>query len=158
MDTRPITKEGVAKLREELGSLKNVDRPAVIKAIATAREHGDLKENAEYHEAKKEQGFIEGRIQQLQAILNNCQIVDTANIKANGRVVFGTTVEVLDKDENKVVRFKIVGPDEVDVALGKISVLSPIGRALVGKVVADEVQVETPSGEVVYNVLEVLCI
>ena len=152
----PMTSAGAKKLKEELDELKGVKRPTVIKAIATAREHGDLKENAEYHAAREQQGFIEGRIQDIEAKLGNATIVDVRKLPQNGRVVFGTTVELLDLDSDEKVTYQIVGTDEADIKVNKISVGSPIARALIGKEEGDDdVLVKTPGGEREFEILSV---
>lgn len=151
----PMTKEGETKLRGELEQLKKVERPDVIKAIAEARAHGDLRENAEYHAAKERQGFIEGRIRELEHKLSLCQVIDITTIKNDGRVIFGATVSLINVDTDEQVTYKIVGEDESDIKSGKISVTSPIARALVGKSTEEEVVVQTPQGEVIYEILEV---
>lgn len=151
----PLTVRGAELLRTELKQLKSVERPAIIQAIAEAREHGDLKENAEYHAAKERQGFIEGRIRDLEGKLSNAEVIDASKLSASGRVVFGSTVELLDVDNDKEVRYQIVGQDEADIKQGLLSVTSPIARALVGKEEGDEVTVTTPGGDVVYEILTV---
>ncbi len=142
-------------LREELKRLKSVDRPNVIKAIAEAREHGDLKENAEYHAAKEQQGFIEGRIQEVEAKLSNIQEIDVTTIDAKGKIVFGCTVEVLDVASDEETVYKIVGEDEADLKEGLISYTSPIARALIGKNEGDEVEFSAPGGEKHIEIIEV---
>lgn len=155
MNKVPLTKIGAEKLREELTQLKSVERPKVIAAIAEAREHGDLKENAEYHAAREQQGFIEGRIQEIEGKLSNAQIIDVTTLNAGGKIVFGTTVELLDVDSNDEVTYKIVGDDEADIKSGLISVNAPIARALIGKEEEDEVEVQTPGGVKTYEILAV---
>jgi transcription elongation factor GreA len=151
-----MTAVGAEKLKTELEELKTVKRPKVIKAIATAREHGDLKENAEYHAAREQQGFIEGRIQDIEAKLGNSQIVDITKLPDNGRVVFGTTVELMDLDSDEKVTYQIVGVDEADIKQGMISYSSPIARALIGKEEGDDdVLVKTPGGEREFEILSV---
>jgi len=151
-----MTAVGAEKLKTELEELKTVKRPKVIKAIATAREHGDLKENAEYHAAREQQGFIEGRIQDIEAKLGNSQIVDVTKLPDNGRVVFGTTVELMDLDSDEKVSYQIVGVDEADIKQGMISYSSPIARALIGKEEGDDdVLVKTPGGEREFEILSV---
>ena len=151
----PMTLEGAEALRQELQKLKQEDRPRVVKAIAEAREHGDLKENAEYHAAKEEQGFIEGRIQEIEGKLSNAQVIDVTKLAPTGKVIFGTTVSLLDleKDERRV--YKIVGDDEADLKQNKVSVSSPIARALIGKEEGDVVIVQAPSGPIEYEIEEV---
>lgn len=151
----PITLDGVTKLRSELEHLKKVERPQIIKAIAEARAHGDLRENAEYHAAKERQGFIEGRIRELEHKLSVCQIIDISTIKNEGRVIFGATVTVINIDSDEKVTYKIVGEDESDIKKGKISVSSPIARALIGKYKEEEITVRTPQGEVIYEIVDV---
>ncbi|KZZ56499.1 transcription elongation factor GreA, partial [Oleiphilus sp. HI0125] len=133
MNRIPMTVQGEAALREELVQLKTVERPRVIEAIADAREHGDLKENAEYHAAREQQSFIEGRIQEIEGKLSNAQVIDVAAIEPSGKVIFGSTVTLLKIDDDSEVKYQIVGEDEADIKLGKISVSSPIARALIGK-------------------------
>ena len=158
MSKYPITVEGVEKLRAELHRLKTVERPAVIQAIAEARAQGDLSENAEYDAAKEKQGFIEGRIADLEGKLSNAQIIDPRLLDAEGRVVFGATVELEDAESGDTVKYQIVGDDEADIKAGKISVSSPIARALIGKLAGDEVHVQAPGGVRQYEVLDVLYI
>jgi len=143
----PLTKVGADKLDSELKELKSVRRPKVIQAIAEAREHGDLKENAEYHAAREEQGFIEGRIKDIEGKLSNAQIIDVTTMKDTGRVIFGTTVVVYDEDADKEITYQIVGEDEADIKAGKISVSSPVAMALIGKEVDDVVIVKAPNGD-----------
>ena len=142
----PITARGAEQLRVELKELKNVRRPKVIEAIAVAREHGDLKENAEYHAAREEQSFIEGRIANIEGKLSHAQVIDVTKMDAGGKVIFGATVELLDIDEDKELSYQIVGEDEADIKQGKISIGSPIARALIGKSVDDVAQLEAPGG------------
>lgn len=151
----PMTVEGEAKLRAELDQLKKVERPRVVAAIAEARAHGDLKENAEYHAAKEQQGFIEGRIAEIESKLSESQVIDITRISPTGRVIFGVTLKVFDVDKDEERIFKIVGEDEADYKENKISVSSPIARGLIGKHVGDEVSVDTPGGGVTYEILEV---
>lgn len=155
MNRVPMTVEGAAKLQEELDRLKKVDRPRVINAIAEARAHGDLKENAEYHAAREEQSFIEGRIAEIEGKLSNAQIIDITKIENKGKVIFGVTVDLLDVDKDEEKTYQIVGDDEADIKAGKISVNSPIARALIGKMEGDEVSVDTPGGNVAYEILKV---
>ena len=145
--TTPMTLQGERQLREELAELKNVARPNIVREIAAARGHGDLRENAEYHAAKEQQGFIEGRIREIEGKLADAQVIDVMRIGRTGRVVFGTTVTLEDCDSGETVRYQIVGEDEADLAVGKISFLSPIGRAMIGKSEEDAVVVTTPNGE-----------
>lgn len=155
MNRFPMTVEGEKRLREELDDLKTVQRPRVIEAIAEAREHGDLKENAEYHAAREQQGFIEGRIQELEGKLSTAQVIDVTTISKTGKVIFGTTIDLINLDTDDEVRYQIVGDDEADIKAGKISVNSPIARALVGKEEGDVAVVITPGGEVEYEIAEV---
>lgn len=147
-----MTVEGAEALRTELDDLKKVQRPAVVQAIAEAREHGDLKENAEYHAAREKQGFIEGRIQEIEAKLSMAQVIDVKAIEPSGKVIFGTTVTIIRTEDDSEVTYKIVGDDEADVKNKKISVNSPIARALIGKEEGDTVVVNTPSGSVEYEI------
>ncbi len=148
----PMTKAGADALQAELDHLKKIDRPRIIQAIADAREHGDLKENAEYHAAREQQSFCEGRIQEIEGKLSNSQIIDVTAMPEGDKVIFGTTVEIINVDTDAAVSYQIVGDDEADVKAGKISVNSPIARGLIGKRVGDEVSIQTPAGEVVYEV------
>lgn len=151
----PITARGAEKLKEELQRLKSTDRPAVIQAIKEAREKGDLSENAEYDAARERQGFIEGRIQELEGKLSALQIIDPAQVDAGGRVVFGATVGLEDLTAGEMVKYQIVGDDEADIKAGLISVSSPIARALIGKLEGDVVEVAAPGGRREYEILEV---
>lgn len=155
MQRFPMTPEGHTALETELKQLKTVDRPRIVAAIAEAREHGDLKENAEYHAAREQQGFCEGRIQEIEAKLSNAEIIDPKKLPQEGRVVFGVTVviENLDTEEEKC--YKIVGDDEADFKAGKISINSPIARGLIGKHEGDDAQINTPSGVVEYEIIKV---
>ena len=155
MDKHPMTLAGAEKLRAELSDLKQVKRPAVIAAIAEAREHGDLKENAEYHAAREQQGFIEGRIKDIEAKLSHAQIIDVTTLNANGKVVFGATVVLLDVNTDEEKTYQIVGVDEADIKINKISVSSPVARALIGKEEGDEVVMEVPGGTHEFEILEV---
>jgi len=155
MATIPLTKRGAEKLKEELGRLKNVERHAVIQAIAEARAQGDLSENAEYEAAKDKQGFIEGRILEIESKLAAAQIIDPATLNAEGRVVFGSTVDLEDEDSGAAVTYQIVGDDEADLKHGLISISSPIARALIGKVVGDVAEVQAPGGLKHYEVMAV---
>ena len=155
MQKIPMTVEGEAALRIELEKLKKEDRPTVIQAIAEAREHGDLKENAEYHAAREQQGFIEGRIQDIESKLSLCQVVDISQIPEGDRVIFGSTVTIINTETDDEVTYKIVGDDEADVKSGMISYQSPIARALISKEIGDVVNVHTPGGEVEYEIDDV---
>jgi transcription elongation factor GreA len=155
MNLFPMTVEGEKALREELDHLKTVERPKIITAIAEAREHGDLKENAEYHAAREQQGFCEGRIQEIEGKLANAQVIDVKNIPEGEKVIFGVTVTLLNVETDEEVTYKIVGEDESDVKANKISVTSPIARALIGKEIGDEVDVVTPGGSVAYEIDDV---
>lgn len=155
MNRVPMTVAGEAALRAELDQLKTQDRPKVIAAIAEAREHGDLKENAEYHAAREQQGFIEGRIQELEGKLSNCLVIDVVNMPNTGKVIFGTTVTIINLDTDEEKTYQIVGDDEADIKVNKISVNSPIARGLVGKEEGDIVTIRTPSGAAEYEISEV---
>ncbi|MCK6413963.1 MAG: transcription elongation factor GreA [Giesbergeria sp.] len=155
MATIPITKRGAEKLKAELHRLKTVDRPAVIAAIAEARAQGDLSENAEYEAAKDRQGFIEGRIQEVEGKLSAAQIIDPAAVDAAGRVVFGATVELEDEDSGDAVTYQIVGEDEADLKQGLINISSPIARALIGKEEGDTAEVQAPGGVRRYEIVGV---
>jgi transcription elongation factor GreA len=155
MSKVPLTVKGAEKLREELHRLKTVDRPWVIGAIAEARAHGDLSENAEYDAAKERQGFIEGRIQEVEGKLSHAQIIDPKLLDADGRCVFGATLDLEDQDSGDAVTYQIVGEDEADIKGGKISVNSPIARALIGKYAGDIAQVQAPGGMREYEVIDV---
>jgi transcription elongation factor GreA len=147
-----MTLEGSERLREELNHLKSVLRPQIIQAIATAREHGDLRENAEYHAAKEQQGFAEGRIKEIESKLSEAQIIDVTKIKHTGKVIFGATVTLVEVESGAEKRYKIVGEDEADLKQNKISVMSPIARALVGKSEGDTVVVKAPNGSIEYEI------
>lgn len=151
----PMTVLGAQKLREELNRLKSVERPKIIAAISEARGHGDLKENAEYHAAKEQQSFLEGRISEVEGKLANAQIIDVTKLPKNGKVVFGTTVILSNATSGEQVTYKIVGDDESDLKLSMISVNSPIARAVIGKSEGDTVYVQTPSGEIEYEIVTV---
>lgn len=155
MSKTPLTINGAENLRAELHRLKTVERPSVIAAIAEARSHGDLSENAEYDAAKERQGFVEGRIQEVEGKLSNAQIIDPKLLDADGRCVFGATVDLEDQDSGDTVTYQIVGEDEANIKGGKISVNSPIARALIGKYVGDVAQVQAPGGMREYEVLDV---
>ncbi len=155
MSRVPLTQRGADKLREELKELKTVARPRVIEAISEARAHGDLKENAEYHAAKEQQGFIEGRISEIESKLSQAEIIDVTRVNADGRVVFGATVLLSDESDGKEIRYQIVGDDEADSNAGLISISSPVARALIGKSEGDVVEVRAPGGARSYEILEV---
>ena len=155
MNKVPMTVRGAELLREELKRLKSEDRPQVIQAIAEARAHGDLKENAEYHAAKEQQGFIEGRIKEVEGKLSHIQVIDVTEIDAKGKVVFGSTVELLDVQTDTEITYRIVGEDEADIGAGLISYTSPIARALIGKNEGDEVSFSAPGGDKEYEIIEV---
>lgn len=155
MQRYPMTVQGAEALKAELNKLKGVDRPAVTAAIAEARAHGDLKENAEYHAAREQQGFIEGRIQDIEGKLSNAQVIDITQMTNNGKVIFGATVDIENVETEEAKTYQIVGDDEADFKVGKISVNSPIARGLIGKVEGDSVMIETPGGRVEYEVIAV---
>ena len=153
--TNPITKEGETLLREELKKLKSEDRPRIIDAIATAREFGDLKENAEYHAAKEQQSLSEARIKDIESKLSNAQVIDIKNIEPSDKVIFGTTITVFNSEVEKSIIYKIVGEDEADAGAGKISFASPLARSLIGKYEGDVIKVETPGGMIEYEIEKV---
>ncbi len=155
MSKTPLTVRGAEQLRDELNRLKSEDRPNVIKAIAEARAHGDLKENAEYHAAREQQGFIEGRIAEIESKLAHAQIIDVTALPASGKVVFGVTVVLADESDGSEKTYQIVGEDEADIKAGRISVQSPIARALIGKEEGDVVDVQAPGGQRAYEIVEV---
>ncbi|MER2492301.1 transcription elongation factor GreA [Catenovulum sediminis] len=155
MNQFPMTVLGAESLRKELDHLKSVKRPQIIAAIADAREHGDLKENAEYHAAREQQGFCEGRIQEIEAKLSNAQIIDIKKMPNNGRVIFGATVSIENVDTGDEVTYRIVGDDEADIKKNLISVNSPIARAMIGKEVDDAFTLKTPANEVEYEIIKV---
>ncbi len=155
MSKFPLTVAGAESLKQELRRLKTEDRPRVVHAIAEARAHGDLKENAEYHAAREQQSFIEGRIREIESKLGNAQIIDVAALAQTGKVVFGVTVSLEGTEDGKPVTYQIVGEDEADIKQGKISVSSPIARALIGKEEGDLVSVQAPGGTTEYEILEV---
>ncbi len=155
MSKVPLTLKGAEMLRAELKKLKSEDRPMVIRAIAEARAHGDLKENAEYHAAKDQQGFIEGRIKDIDGKLSHAQIIDVTELPVSDRVVFGTTVNLIDEDNGEKKVYRIVGEDEADIRAGLLSYTSPIARALIGKEVGDIVEVRTPGGDLCYEIAQV---
>ena len=154
MEKNPITPEGAARLREELQRLRGVERPAIVQAIAVAREHGDLSENAEYHAAREKQSFIEGRIKQIENNLARAEIIDPSKMTGD-RVAFGAIVKLSNTKTEEEVVYRILGADEADINAGSISVTSPLARALLGKEAGDEVKVKMPGGERVYEILEV---
>jgi len=151
----PMTVRGAELLREELKKLKSVDRPVIIQAIAEARAHGDLKENAEYHAAKEQQGFLEGRIKEIEGKLSHIQVIDVTTVDARGKVVFGSTVKLLDVQADNEITYRIVGEDEADIGSGLISYTSPIARALIGKNEGDEITFAAPAGDKYYEIIEV---
>jgi len=155
MNKVPLTVKGAEKLKSELQQLKQVERPKVIAAIAEAREHGDLKENAEYHAAREQQSFIEGRIKEIESKLSFAQIIDVTKLENSGRVVFGVTVDLVALDDEREVTYQIVGEDEAEIEQGKISITSPIARALIGKEEGDIAEVQAPSGVIEYEIVEV---
>jgi transcription elongation factor GreA len=155
VNKEPMTIRGHKLLQVELKKLKGTDRPEVIRAIASAREHGDLKENAEYHAAKEQQGFIEGRIKELEGKLSHVQVIDVTEINAGGKVIFGATIKLMDDDTEKEITYRIVGQDEASIRTGLISYTSPIARALIGKVEGDAVEFNAPDGEKSYEVIAV---
>ncbi len=152
MDKTPLTARGAELLRQELKHLKSVERPRIVEAIATARAHGDLKENAEYHAAKEQQGMTEARIRDIEAKLSNAQVIDVTRLTPSGRVVFGATVQVVDVGAGTEAKYQIVGEDEADIKAGLMSVTSPIARALIGKEEGDTVEVATPGGTRTYEI------
>lgn len=155
MSKTPMTARGAEMLQQELKKLKSEDRPRVIAAIAEAREHGDLKENAEYHAAREQQGFIEGRIAEIESKLSNSQVIDVTKLPNTGKVVFGVTVDLADIDSGDELSYRIVGEDEADVKVGLLGYSTPIARALLGKQEGDEVEVEVPGGKRSFEVLQV---
>lgn len=155
MSLVPMTQQGAVALREELDQLKGVLRPRIVADIAEAREHGDLKENAEYHAAREEQGFCEGRIQEIEGKLSNAQVIDVTKIPNKGKVIFGSTVTAVDLDTDKEVTYHIVGEDEADIKQNRISLSSPIARAFIGKSLDDDVQVITPGGTKEFEITDV---
>ena len=154
----PMTVHGEKSLKKELDELKKVERPKIIEAISDARAHGDLKENAEYHAAKEKQGMIEARIKLIEGKLQNSQVIDVSKMENTGKVIFGVTVELLDLDTDKKIKYTIVGDEESDIKAGKISVNTPIARGLIGKQEGDEVIIKTPKGEIEYEIVKVLYI
>ncbi|MBX3709347.1 MAG: transcription elongation factor GreA [Gammaproteobacteria bacterium] len=154
MQKVPMTVKGADRLRDELNRLKQIERPKIINAIAEARAHGDLKENAEYHAAREQQGFIEGRILEIEGKLSIAHVIDVTQIENSGRVIFGATITLTQGDDNVLV-YQIVGEDEADISKNKISVTSPVARALIGKYEGDTVEVGTPDGTIIYEIVEV---
>ena len=155
MNQYPMTIHGADALKDELNYLKTVKRPEIINAIAEAREHGDLKENAEYHAAREQQGFCEGRIQDIEGKLSNAQVIDVTKIPNTGKVIFGVTVTLLNIDTDEEVKYQIVGDDEADIKNNRISINSPIARGLIGKQVDSEIEIKTPGGVVEYEIIAV---
>ena len=155
MSQYPMTVHGADVLREELNMLKTIKRPEIVASIAEAREHGDLKENAEYHAAREQQGFCEGRIQDIEGKLGNAQIIDVSKIANTGKVIFGVTVTLLNIDTEVEVKYQIVGDDEADIKQNRISINSPIARGLIGKTVDSEIEISTPGGVVEYEIMSV---
>jgi transcription elongation factor GreA len=155
MNKVPLTVRGAEKLRAELQQLKTVDRPRIIQAIAEARAHGDLKENAEYHAAREQQSFAEGRIKEIEGKLSNAQVIDVTKLEPNGKVVFGATLDLADEESGDEVTYQIVGEDEADIKHGRISVNSPIARALIGKQEGDVASVQTPGGAKNFEIVAV---
>lgn len=155
MQKSPMTVQGEQRLREELEYLKTVERPKIIEAIAEARDHGDLKENAEYHAAREQQGFIEGRIQDIEGKLSNAQVIDVTTLPKTGKVIFGSTVDLINLETDEAVTYTIVGEDEADLKDNKISCTSPIARGLIGKDEGDVALITTPRGQVEYEISEV---
>ncbi len=151
----PVTVIGHKKMTEELEKLKNQERPRIINAISEARAHGDLKENAEYHAAREQQGFVEGRIRELESKLSLSQVIDVTKLKNDGKAIFGATVTLSNVADDTRVTYQIVGEDEADLKQGKISITSPLARAVVGKTVDDEVEVTTPQGKMIYEIVDV---
>ena len=151
----PITLKGAQRLREELDYLKSVKRPEIITAIAEAREHGDLKENAEYHAAREQQGFIEGRIQQLEGELSNAEVIDVSKLNVGNKVVFGATVVLADVDTDEERKYQIVGDLEADIKLGLIAISSPVARAMIGKLEGDSIVIDAPAGQREYEIVSV---
>tara|TARA_R110001583_G_scaffold26533_5_gene95516 strand:+ start:14166 stop:14645 length:480 start_codon:yes stop_codon:yes gene_type:complete len=155
MTQYPMTAKGADILRSELEQLKTVKRPEIVHAIAEAREHGDLKENAEYHAAREQQGFCEGRIQDIEAKLSNAQIIDVSKIANNGKVIFGSTVTIVNAETDEEVTYQIVGDDESNIKKNLISINSPIARGLIGKKIDDEISITTPGGVIDYDIIKV---
>ncbi|MEJ2514471.1 MAG: transcription elongation factor GreA [Gammaproteobacteria bacterium] len=156
MSKVPMTATGAERLREELTRLKNVERPRISQAIGEARSHGDLKENAEYHAAKEQQGLVEARIRDIEHKLAHAEIIDVTRLNPGGKVVFGATVELFDESDDRELKYQIVGEDEADIRTGRISIASPIARALIGRQEGDDVEVQAPGGSRVYSIIRVL--
>lgn len=154
MNKVPMTVKGAELLRDELTRLKQVERPKIINAIAEARAHGDLKENAEYHAAREQQGFIEGRIREIEGKLSSAHVIDISKIENTGKIIFGSTIKLV-PEKGSEIAYQIVGEDEADISKNKISVTSPVARALIGKYEGDSVNVQTPEGEMIYEIVEV---
>ena len=154
-DKAPMTLRGAEALRAELKQLKTVDRPRIVQDIATAREHGDLKENAEYHAAREQQSFLEGRVRNIEGKLSNAVIIDPTTVNAGGRIIFGATVKLLHLKDESEITYQIVGEDEADIKEGRISVQSPIARAMIGKEDEDVIEVNAPGGIIEYEILEI---
>ena len=155
MNQVPVTAAGAERLKEELKELKFVKRPKIIEAIAVARDHGDLKENAEYHAAREEQGFMEGRIAELESVLSNAQIIDVTKLNRSGRIVFGCTVDLIDVESEEEVTYQVVGDIEADISQNRIAISSPIARALIGKEEGEEIVVQAPGGTREYEIAAV---
>ncbi len=155
MDKVYLTKRGAELLREELKQLKSVDRPRIVQAIATAREHGDLKENAEYHAAREQQSFCEGRVKDIEGKLSNAEVIDVTLVNAGGKVIFGATVDLVDEDTEEEITYQIVGEDEADIKLNRISYMSPFAKALIGKEEGDVAEVQAPGGVRNFEIVEV---
>ena len=155
MNKIPMTVEGEGQLKEELNNLKSIERPKITSAIKEAREKGDLKENAEYHAAREQQSFTEGRIKDIEAKLSNAQVIDIKNMSKSTKVIFGSTVMLLNLDDEKKVQYKLVGEDEADLKIGKISITSPLARSLIGKEQADIIELKMPSGITEYEIIKV---
>ena len=156
MSLYPMTAEGAQNLRDELQELKTVKRPRIVASIAEAREHGDLKENAEYHAAREQQSFCEGRIQDIEGKLSNAQIIDVSKLENTGKVIFGTTVTIINCNTDEQTTYRIVGDDEADIKQNRISVNSPIARGLIGKMVDDVANIQTPAGTVEFEIIDVV--
>lgn len=152
----PLTTDGAAQLKKDLAQMKTVDRPEIVQAIAEARAHGDLKENAEYHAAREQQGFLEGKISRIESVLSNAQIIDIKTLTDTGKVIFGTTVTIVDINDDSESTYKIVGDIEADISQNKISVNSPIARALIGKEAGDEMKIQVPAGMKEMEILKVV--